>query len=51
MLLDREMIEKQIMEYNQIFFAQPTDTKVFRDKIYDRLSEPIIRNKILTGNL
>jgi len=34
-----------------MFFTQPTDTKVFRDKIYNRLSKPIIRDKILTGNL
>ena len=49
--LDRESIEKHIMEYNQQFFATPTETKVFKDKIYNKSSISEMRNKILDRNL
>jgi len=39
------------MKYNKIFFAQPTETKVFKDRIYERLREPIIQDRIIAGTL
>ena len=50
-LLNRESIEKYIMEYNQQFFATPTEIKIFKDKIQDKLSIPEMRDKILDRNL
>jgi len=50
-LLDRETIEQEIMNYNKRFFTQPTERKVYNDRIYKKLSEPAIYDKILAGTL
>ena len=50
-ITDRKEIEHNVMDFNQKFFKAPTETKVYKDKIYDKLSDPSIRDKIIDGTL
>ena len=50
-ILDRKSIEDHIINYNKQFFTEPTNTKVYNDKIYDKLSQIDIRDKVVNGNI
>ena len=50
-MVDRTSIETEIIKYNKNFFEEPIKTKVYKDRIYERLNHQSIRNKILAGTL
>ena len=49
--VDRESIENKLIEYNEAHFTKAHNIIVYRNKIYDKLREDHVRDKILAGNL
>ena len=49
--VDWESIENKLIEYNEAHFTKAYDTIVYRDKIYNKLRDDHVRDKILAGNL
>ena len=50
-MVDRTSIETEIIKYNKNFFEEPAKSKVYNDRIYERLYNQSIRNRILVGIL
>lgn len=49
--IDKESIKVKIMNYNVKHFTQAHQSEAHKDKIYIELRNPVIRNKILNGEL
>ena len=49
--LNRESIEKRIMEFNNNHYKKVLHTNTVTNKIYDKLQEDNIRNRILSRTL
>ena len=49
--VDKESIEDNIRKHNIKHFIQAYRTDMYNDKIYTELTNPIIRDKILNGDL
>ena len=47
----RETIESKIIDYNTSHFKKTLDTQIVKNKIYERLNNDEIQNKILTRQL
>ena len=48
---DRSKIENEIIAYNQTHFRQAFTSKAYLDRIYDKLKQDEIRDKVLKGEL
>ena len=49
--LDRVRIESKIMKFNERYYKKVHEMNAFKEKIYEKLQEDSIRNKILAGEL
>ena len=49
--VERERIEQKLIEHNETHFTKAHDTIAYKDKIYDKLRDDRVRDKILSGNL
>ena len=49
--LNREMIEKKLIQFNTKYFKQAQNTNTFNDKIYNKLKNNKTWDKILKGTL
>lgn len=49
--VDRESIEDRIIKYNEMHFTKAHNTIAYRDRIYARLRDDEVRDKILDGRL
>jgi len=49
--VDRESIENKLIEHNEMHFTKAHNTIAYRDKIYKKLRDNDVRNRILEGKL
>ena len=49
--LDQESIKNAIIEHNKFHFQKAHQTEACKDKIYAKLQEDSVRNRILVGEL
>ena len=47
----KEEIEREIMKHNRKHFIEAYQTKAFQDKIYEKLQNDEVRERILNGKL
>ena len=50
-LLDRESIEAEILQYNNSYFQQAKSSNTYKNKIYKKLNNGIIKRRIIVGTL
>jgi len=49
--LDHKTIETEIIWFNEAYYKKVFETKVFTDKIHNKLQEDNTRDKILSGKI
>ena len=50
-LFNRNEIEIEIIKFNETYFKQAFSLKEYKDKVYQKLTNNSIRDKILKGEL